>query len=174
MTGEGMSKWQLHIAELSTAEAAEALGVSASTISRARRTGQAPRALRDADAAASLQRAWSALRHTKRYREVRKAREARARRLQVDPPTEVQAHGRQGPRIDSGNAVRPRSVTQALPPVWGRRIADALDRGGVRAAAAEVSAALFDLYWAQPHGGGWVMDDVEVALDDIEFTAHVE
>lgn len=61
------------IHELSIREAADALGVAPSTISRARRTGVMPRATRDPERLAGLKKAHYSLRRTKTYRTARTA-----------------------------------------------------------------------------------------------------
>lgn len=162
--------WQKHIGELSVREAAEALGVSESTVSRARRSGVAPRALSDPDRAAALQRAWSAYRHTNRFRQVRGARDQKIQ--QIRDARVIEANGVQGTNLDSARAIRHRHLGGAnrregrLTPLDAERLAFAYAQGAEPALARAVAAHFLAAYWGQPHGTAWVMEQVEVTIGD--------
>lgn len=157
VTGEGMERWQVHVAELSLAEAAEALGVSRSTVQRARRSGVAPRALSDPQRAESLRRSWSAYRHTARYRQRRTEREKRVERWRQKPPGDVRVAGRSGPNIPDSNAhgqaVRREYRTNLAG--YGSGVAgmvSAYERGGVAGLRDWAADAMFS-WWSEGNSG---------------------
>lgn len=171
LAAPGVTGWQRWTRELSTREAAEALGVSASTISRARRTGQAPRALSDPDAKARLRRAHKNYARSKPGQALRKKRGQGIGALAKAPTITV--NGRQGPKTDSPDAaIRNRRLDLAdlavLTPAAQHALAAAYARGGERALGRELAKVLGVGYMDADQG--WALEAVTVTAGDASFT----
>lgn len=186
---DDLAGWQRHVMELSISEAAEALGVAASTIGEARRRiredgadAAAPRALRDGDRAASLQKAWSGYRHSNACRATKAKKKTAVD--QAKKVTDVTVSGDQGPKIDSPSlTIRTRDVSlrPGAPGVSLATLQEDIARAAMHASTpaqerAAVASAVHRSLDAYGRGsaagaksiGGWTTEgtiDIELAYD---------